>query len=397
MLGLHAAGHGRRRGWAGLGNEARLSAEVSAARTALDAQQTDAANMAYANARKLADDLHSTSARVQLQAFAEHDERVQNTLRPKPTGAKSAAALKANPAEFAPLQRVQCAQGDSLPVWRRLLFEGFPAVVNPDLTPGLMRLGQIAGDVRAKLLPALAAWELERPAAERRELLEAVQKVAPNEPTSANLLRRLGVKFPTEKLWLPFELIVGKETTIGGLEGTIEELGEMRTLVFLNEGHWEMLLRASGTPLHEEWPIIRVEINGQVLGPTQVNKAQDYDVPFTFDVLPRRHLPSAAHFCEPPGRPRRRTRGAARVEDPGHRVLFVADEMNGEPRIARIGTNGFEVDDSLLLFVKMLHIAHWRGGFLAAPPMPSRQNKMLNAWTKYQNFIPKQKGSVDVA
>ena len=58
----------------------------------------------------------------------------------------------------------------------------------------------------------------------------------------------------------------------------------MCTVVCLNEGHWEMSLRAAGTPLHEEWPVVRVEMNGKTLATTQINKAVEHDVPFTFDV-----------------------------------------------------------------------------------------------------------------
>ena len=94
----------------------------------------------------------------------------------------------------------------------------------------------------------------------------------------------MGTKLADAPLWLPAELIVGKKMTTNSLLGAIEELGEVDTLVVLDEGHWELALNARGTPLQEEWPIIRLEFNGQEIARTQVTHYDSRDVPFTFDV-----------------------------------------------------------------------------------------------------------------
>ena len=188
-------------------------------------------------------------------------------------------------AAFLPVLRVQCKLGDSATTWRRLVYQGFSAITEPELMPGIKALADMSNDVRAKLLAALLAWRLDEPKEERQRRLEDVQRVAPNEPTSHALLARLGCIAPeAAELRLPAELLVGARATLHSELGTLEELGEVQTLVVLDPGHWEMGLTARGTPLDEEWPIIRVEFNGQELGRTQVNRAKDYPVPFTFEV-----------------------------------------------------------------------------------------------------------------
>jgi hypothetical protein len=175
--------------------------------------------------------------------------------------------------------------GDSITAWRRLIYQGFPAIADSELAPGIKALGDTAGsDLRAKLLAALLSWEQHEPAEEIKRRLEEVRKLRANEPSACNLLRRLSTPVPDKDLYLPGELILGKSPTLQSALGTIEELGEVSTLVVLNEGHWEIGLKARATPMNEEWPIIRVELNGREIGRTQVNKPEEYEVPFTIDV-----------------------------------------------------------------------------------------------------------------
>ena len=216
----------------------------------------------------------------------------------------------ADAAEMLPVRRILCKMGDSLNSWRRLIYQGFPAVTDPQIAPGIKALGDSPkGDLRAKLLAALVAWEQQDPPGELKQRLEIVTKKCPNEASACNLLKRLGapevsgfrfqvsglrtgppdVKPETsnlkpEVLWLPHELIVGKRGSSESALGAIEELGEVDTAVVLNEGNWEVNLNARGTPLHEEWPIVRLEFNGKVVGRTQVNRMQDHEVPFTLNV-----------------------------------------------------------------------------------------------------------------
>jgi hypothetical protein len=224
-----------------------------------------------------------------------------------------------NADEILAVRRILCKLGDSLNSWRRLIYEGFPAVTSPEIAPGILALGDSPkGDLRARLLAALVAWEQQvragRVAAPAREelrrRLELVRKNCLYEVSACNLLKRLGaaargVPAPpkndqdNEPLWLSYELILGKEAPprgfgganspasaagAGSALGAIDELGELDTVVVLNEGHWEIGLSARGTPLHEEWPIVRLEINGKVIGRTQVNRAEEHEVPFTLDV-----------------------------------------------------------------------------------------------------------------
>jgi hypothetical protein len=239
----------------------------------------------YDIALKMTDKVRTNGPRIEMEtALALEFEKQNRNSEALSKWERVADLTKVDRNTFAPIRRVRCALGDSLPPWRSLVFEGFPAIDNPEMAPGVMRLAEIAGDNRSKLLGALLAWDRQAPEAERRKLLLAVQAIAPGEPTSLNLLKRLGGPVKDAPMWLPGDLIVGTAPTIGSILGNIEELGEVCTLVCLNTGRWEMSLRASGTPLHEEWPIVRVELDGIALATTQVNKAVEYDVPFTFDV-----------------------------------------------------------------------------------------------------------------
>ncbi|HLX63297.1 MAG TPA: hypothetical protein VKX17_18645 [Planctomycetota bacterium] len=260
---------------------------AEAARTAefFSANKPAEGTVAYERAVKLSTALHAPEPRIEAEsAIAHYFEANQNPGAALPHWENVAALRHADRNTFLPIQRVYCEMGDSLPPWRRLVYEGFPAIDNPEMAPGVERLGASAPDVRSRLLAALLAWNRQAPEAERRRLLEAVQKVAPGEPSSFNLLKRLKVPVADVPLWLPAPLIVGATPTTGGAEGAIEDLGEVSTIVCLNAGHWEMSLRAAGTPMHEIWPIVRVELNGVVIAATQVNKAAEHDVPFTFDV-----------------------------------------------------------------------------------------------------------------
>lgn len=239
----------------------------------------------YNSALKLTDAYRTNGPRIELEtALALQYEKMNQQSEALSHWKFVANLKKIEHSLFPPIQRVLCAMGDSLPPWRSLVFQGFPAVSNPDMSPGIMRLAETAPDTRSKLLGALLAWDRQAPEVERRRLLEAVQAVAPGEPTSLNLLQRMKVPVKDVPMWLPGDLIVGTVPTIGSILGNVEELGEVCTIVCLNPGRWEMSLHTSGTPLHEEWPIVRVEMNGVPLATTQVNKAVDYDVPFTFDV-----------------------------------------------------------------------------------------------------------------
>ena len=195
-------------------------------------------------------------------------------------------------AEFPPALRVTWKAGDSMSVWRRLVYKGFAAIREPEVTQGVLELGDRPGtDLRAKLAAALLSCELQRPDAECKARLQAVQTLLPNELSSRMLLERFGAppaNFKTELL-LPPELLVGREPSFHAVTGmtdtgTIEEQGEASSIVVLGEGHYEMLIAARATPLREEWPIIRVELNGQLIGRTQVVTTEDHPIPFAFEV-----------------------------------------------------------------------------------------------------------------
>jgi hypothetical protein len=184
-----------------------------------------------------------------------------------------------------PVRRVLSRMGDSLNEWRHLLYQGFPAVGDPEVAPGIMALADSpAGDVRARVLAALLAWEQRQPEPEIKRRLALVRERCANEVNACNLLKRLGETVPDDNLWLPAELIVGTRLTSQSLTGSVDELGEVDTLVVLNPGRWEMSVHARGTPLQEEWPILGVEFDGQEVGRSQVTRSDTHEVPFTFTV-----------------------------------------------------------------------------------------------------------------
>jgi hypothetical protein len=188
-------------------------------------------------------------------------------------------------AEMLPVKRLLCKLGDSLSAWRRLIYNGFPAISDPEMAPGIQALGDLKNaDVRASLISALLAWERKEPREEILRRLKDVQRVSPNEPSSRNLLKRMNEPVASSEMWVPAELIIGKKYSNSSLAGTIEELGEVDTIVVLEKGQWEIGLKALGTPLHEEWPIVRIELNGVVVGRTQVTRSELKEYPFSFDV-----------------------------------------------------------------------------------------------------------------
>jgi hypothetical protein len=191
---------------------------------------------------------------------------------------------------FPPVLRMKCRLGDSIAVWQRAVFEGFDEVDYTDILPGIEGLADTSGDIRANLLAALLAWKRhtkhEATEAECRKRLEDVQRVAPHEPTSYNLLRRMGVSLPPAVLWLPDSLIVGRSKA-GRYAGhsDIAELGVVETLVLLDQGQWEIGLKGSAVPLNGIWPIIRVELNGHEIGRTQVTRTEEHEMlPFVCEV-----------------------------------------------------------------------------------------------------------------
>lgn len=270
----------------GAGRFMDMRGKVAAGNALLAQDKPEDAQKIHAEAAALNEILQSKSTRLEVETewalFYERKEQFESSLV---HWRRIADERGQDPTEMLPIRRVLCKMGDSLTAWRRLIYQGFPSIADPEIAPGILALGDNpGGDLRGKLLAALLAWEQNAPEAERRRRLEEVRKVLPNEPTSNNLLKRMGVAVPDAPLWLPAELIAGKKLTTTSLLGSIEELGEVDTLVVLDEGHWELALNARGTPLHEEWPVIRLEFNGQVIARTQVTHDDNRDVPFTFDV-----------------------------------------------------------------------------------------------------------------
>jgi len=270
----------------GVARYAGLRSTADSIRVLLDQNRQAEAQTAYSKAAALNDVLRargvSTDIETQWGLYWERKGAYEDALV---HWRRVAEQRGVDPTEMAPIRRILCKMGDSLNAWRRLVYQGFPAIADPELAPGILALGDIPGsDVRAKLLAALLAWEQHAPPEELKRRLAEVRKVCPNEPSACNLLRRLEQKAPDNALWLPGEMIVGRKLTSQSGLGSIEELGEVTTLVVLNEGHWEVGLIARGTPLHEEWPVIRVEFNGKEIARTQVNRSGDYETPFTLDV-----------------------------------------------------------------------------------------------------------------
>jgi len=278
----------------GLGGSALIGAwrymdlreRVAAGNALLDKDKPDDAIKFHNEAAALNEILQSKSTRLELETqwalFYERKEKYETSLIHWRTVAEINGQEHT---ETLPIRRVLSKMGDSLTAWRRLIYQGFPAITDPEIASGVRAFSDKPGaDLRGKLLAALLSWEEKEPDAERRRRLDEVRKLQPNEPSSNVLLQRMGVNVPDAPLWLPTDLIVGKNISTSSLLGSVEDLGEVDTLVVLDEGSWELALNARGTPLHEEWPVIRVEFNGQVIAHTQVTSSESHDVPITFKV-----------------------------------------------------------------------------------------------------------------
>jgi hypothetical protein len=290
-----------------LGGSAALALGISAV----------AGTLRYQQAHALTDDVHALLAQDKVeeaQAVAKHAADENEVLKSPPLTLRletewaeyaerkgdlwnsfshwqKVADLKSIPrADFPPALRVMWKAGDSMSVWRKLVYDGFPAIRKPEVTQGVLELGdRPGGDVRAKLAAALLACELQLKDDECKRRLEAVQNVVPNEVSSHILLEKYGVNSTGVTLVLPPDLLVGHEPSFHAVtgmtdSGSIEEQGETSSIVVLSKGHYEMLITAHGTPLKEEWPIIHIELNGQEIGRTQVVTSEDHPIPFTFDV-----------------------------------------------------------------------------------------------------------------
>ncbi|HYF50761.1 MAG TPA: hypothetical protein VEJ63_15210 [Planctomycetota bacterium] len=251
----------------------------------LDKNNVPEATRIHNRARQLNKTLYSKGLEVEIEtSWALFYERLNLPVEALQRWQQVADIQRIDRAKFPPVLRAQTRIGDSITVWRRAVFEGFDGVGHPEIMPGIVGLAEISGDLRAKLLSALLAWEHNLPEAERRKRLEEVQRVAPLEPTSYNLLNRMGANLPPAPLWLPDALIVGRKATLYSELGHIGELGEVETLVLLDKGQWEIAIKASGVPLHEIWPIIRVELNGHEIGRSQVTRTELHEVPFVCDI-----------------------------------------------------------------------------------------------------------------
>lgn len=276
-------------GFAAVSGAARYSelwSKVAAGNALLAKDKPDDAQKIHDEARAMNKILFAKAPEVSIETeWAKFYERTGGHWHALQRWYQVADMQQIDRATFAPIVRMQCRTGDSVTAWRKLVFEGLPAVSDPEIAPGINAMADTNGiDVRAKLLAALLAWEHNEPEVERRRRLEDVQKVVPGEPSSFTLLKRMGVEQPERDLWLPADLLVGDKATLFSVLGGIGELGETQTLCVLDKGRWEIALRARGVPLNEEWPIIRMEINGQVVGRTQVTRADEHDVPFVCEV-----------------------------------------------------------------------------------------------------------------
>lgn len=190
--------------------------------------------------------------------------------------------------EHPAVRRILVQQGDSLLGWRQLVQQGFSSVMNDDLIPGFMVLGERPdADVRGTLTAALIRWEHGDAEKERRASLEKVIARRANDVSANTLLNVLGRPLPKEPLWLGEDLIVGTRSSHHSVNGAIQDLGTVDSLVFLTEGRWECRVQARGTPLNEEWPILRVEINGVEALRARVDKAESMQLPFAFDIKTR--------------------------------------------------------------------------------------------------------------
>lgn len=186
--------------------------------------------------------------------------------------------------EHPAVRRILVSQGDSLLGWKQLVRQGFSSMMSDELIPGFMKLGERPdADVRGTLLAALIRWEHNDPEKDRRESLERVLTKRANDVSANNLLSVLGRPLPKEPLWLGEDLLVATKPVPFLDSGALHDLGSADSLVFLTEGRWECRVQARGTPLDEEWPMLRVEINGVEALNARVNKSESMQLPFTFE------------------------------------------------------------------------------------------------------------------
>ncbi|HEY3320231.1 MAG TPA: hypothetical protein VGP72_07185 [Planctomycetota bacterium] len=272
--------------FSGVSRYVDLHNQLHATGAALTGDKVEAAQEATNRARSLNEVLASKSAERDLETqWADYEERKGNFEGALSHWRRIGEIFGTNTNDIPAVRRILCKAGDSLLPWRRLIYEGFPALADPEIAPGIRAMGERPdSDVRAKLLSALLAWQQNEPEAERRRRLEEVRKACLDEVTAVNLLRRMDVKVPLQSLRLGPELIVGKTGSRQSSLGAIEDFGEVDTLVVLNAGRWEVGLNLRATPLREEWPIIRVEFNGQVVMRTQATNYREKEVPFTVNV-----------------------------------------------------------------------------------------------------------------
>ena len=87
--------------------------------------------------------LGAQGAAAELEAcWAAYRERTGDIReRAGRTGGASRQQRGADPAEMLPVRRILCKMGDSLNSWRRLVYQGFPAVTDPEIAPGIKALG----------------------------------------------------------------------------------------------------------------------------------------------------------------------------------------------------------------------------------------------------------------
>jgi hypothetical protein len=253
------------------------------------AKRLDQANAALDEANRINERVQSRSLKIEIEKRFGALRELQNDMSGAMHHWNQVAQLQG--VEFAShpaARRILVRNGDSLLGWRQLVQQGFSAVLNDETVDSQLALGDKPdSDARASLLAALLAWEKNEGEAERRARLERLIAKRPNDVTGNTLLNVLGRPLPKEPLWAGADLIVGEKASRGSVNGTIEDLGRVETIVFLTEGQWECRVRARGTPLNEEWPILRVEIDGVEALRARVDKAEFIDLPFTFTVKNR--------------------------------------------------------------------------------------------------------------
>lgn len=259
---------------------------VSHGNVLLEAKAPEEARKSHDQAMAINKVLHATAPELSVEtSWAKYYEQIGDLTNATSRWNQVADMQHIDRAAFLPAQRILFKMGDSLNAWRLLIYHGFPAINDPELAPGIKALGERPGsDVRAKLLMALLSWDQKDSFEERKRCLEQVQEIAPYEPTSYTLLRRMKIPLPEAELILPSELLVCSKATLQSVVGTIEELGELDTLMVMDRGHYELGLMARATPWREEWPIVSVQIDGYEIGRAQIDHPNEQEFTFTFDV-----------------------------------------------------------------------------------------------------------------